>query len=191
MRVPVPSLQEFQDKLRDQGPVACLPDVVGGEWSALSQEQFELIEAAASTEIPAQIDGVYVVGSAKLGFSLSEKTERGVVLPRWRAFSERSDIDVAVISREYFVRVWKDAAPRLFRHTSRRRVEKCIVGGWLPGAELLPLSNEQNLLGQLPYKVRQRLGGVRLPSVKLRVYYDIDFLHMYQMRSLEECRRHV
>src|ERR1035438_9226026 len=42
---------------------------------------------------------VWVVGSAKLGFSITEKRLRdGILLPRYRTFSPSSDIDIVVVS---------------------------------------------------------------------------------------------
>lgn len=50
---------------------------------------------------------VLVVGSARLGFSVSEKRTDDGVKPRYRPFTETSDIDVAVIDGELFDEMWR------------------------------------------------------------------------------------
>ena len=52
-----------------------------------------------SNSLSVQAEDITVVGSAKMGFSLSPDT-------RFRPFSSSSDIDIAVISAELFDRIW-------------------------------------------------------------------------------------
>ena len=51
---------------------------------------------------------LWVVGSAKLGFSTVEKRKNGNVLPRYRSFSALSDIDTAVVSPDIFRIIWDE-----------------------------------------------------------------------------------
>ncbi|WP_397506058.1 hypothetical protein [Qipengyuania sp. R86523] len=53
------------------------------------------------------VEDVWIVGSAKLGFTLVNKSKAGVDRPAFSPFSLDSDIDVAVISNELFEHIWK------------------------------------------------------------------------------------
>jgi hypothetical protein len=50
----------------------------------------------------------WIVGSAKLGFSIIKKSRAGCIYPRYRPFSPVSDIDIAVVSPDIFRLIWND-----------------------------------------------------------------------------------
>lgn len=51
---------------------------------------------------------LWIVGSAKLGFSISEKRKNRQVLARYRPFTALSDIDTAVVSADLFRLIWDE-----------------------------------------------------------------------------------
>lgn len=62
-------------------------------------EAYEQMKANLVERLSVRPENITIVGSAKLGFSLSPDT-------RFRRFSASSDIDVAVVSKELFDRMW-------------------------------------------------------------------------------------
>jgi len=76
-----------------------------------------------------------IVGSAKLGYSISEKTKDGTHYPRYRTFSPVSDIDTAVVSPKLFRIIWDDLSK--FAHGqpwipwNSKRLGDYMVYGWL------------------------------------------------------------
>lgn len=76
-----------------------------------------------------------IVGSAKLGFSISEKTKDGTHYPRYRSFSAVSDIDTAVVSPKLFRIIWDELS--IFAHGqpwipwNSRKLGDYMVYGWL------------------------------------------------------------
>lgn len=79
---------------------------------------------------------VFVTGSAKLGFSIVEKrTNGGTSLPRYRRFSEISDIDVAVVSPPIFDAIWLELSTHfhgaVFFPPNTERLGDYLVCGWL------------------------------------------------------------
>jgi hypothetical protein len=78
---------------------------------------------------------IVITGSAKLGFSISEKRRGGSTLSRYRTFSADSDIDVAVISAPIFDAMWHGLSsyyhqtPWFPQDTGR--LGDYLVSGWL------------------------------------------------------------
>ena len=80
---------------------------------------------------------LHIVGSAKLGFSLSEKRKRdGRTLPRYRPFCDKSDIDVAIVCTSIFSMLWADLSAYAYRKArimpwDSRKLGHYLVHGWL------------------------------------------------------------
>lgn len=78
---------------------------------------------------------LWIVGSAKLGFSITEKKKDGRLMPRYRPFSGVSDIDTAVVSPELFRIVWDELS--IYAHGQpwmpwdSGRLGDYMVYGWL------------------------------------------------------------
>jgi predicted nucleotidyltransferase len=54
------------------------------------------------------VEGVVIVGSAKLGFTLHDKDmEEEVPRPAYSPFSAASDIDIAIVNEHLFDHIWK------------------------------------------------------------------------------------
>jgi len=70
------------------------------------------------------------VGSANLGFSIVEKASR----PRYRPFSDESDIDIAIVSPSLFDEVWEQTFLKFLAerpwHTAQE-FQKYFFRGWI------------------------------------------------------------
>lgn len=128
---------------------------------------------------------VFVVGSGKLGFSISPSK-------RWRGFSDESDIDVAIVSHTLFTTVWHELDEY---HRSgadwpdRSRFVRALARGWLrpdltPTSPLLATGNAWwEFFRELK---ADRFAGPR--KIAAGLYHDLDFLTTYQAGAIAACR---
>jgi hypothetical protein len=138
MPIRVPNLREHE------ALVAAFRHSLGEETSAqiverlLNQESCFCIDAATRQMLSERIRTEFefgaatfvVVGSAQLGFSTVAKPNR----PRYRAFSVESDVDVAIVSSDFYDRVWEE----VFLHFVENRpwpqvqeFQKYFFRGWI------------------------------------------------------------
>lgn len=148
-------------------------------------------------EIP--IANVYIVGSAKIGFTLTPKKGR----PVYSAFRPESDVDVAIVSDAIFDRAWKECLR--FWHGSGYRentgywaergkdFRSYHFRGWmrpdkLPSGGALTYANEWfDFFRQL---VSDRVAGDS--RINAGVYRERHFLEMYQRIAIDGCKaRHI
>lgn len=160
-----------------------------GECVAITEDQhFELkrkIAEAYSLEVNQE---VFVVGSAKLGFSIAPHK-------RYADFHDRSDVDVAIVSRGLFESVWHQV------HTysegggfweKQPQYRKYLERGWirpdlLPKGDGFPFTQEW-----LEFFMGLRRSGEFGPfKIAAGIYYDIRFLESYQERSVAKCREDI
>ncbi|HSH71604.1 MAG TPA: hypothetical protein VK974_00980 [Methylophilaceae bacterium] len=87
------SLNQITDRIIDQG-----------NCQGISLEASEYIRNKVSDVFNISKECVLIVGSAKLGFSISKKKDK----PRYREFSDLSDIDVAIVDSTLFDSYWED-----------------------------------------------------------------------------------
>lgn len=141
---------------------------------------------------PAGIE-VVITGSAKLGFSLTEKRKKGQSpLPRYRAFSAQSDIDVAVISPIIFDKIWLELSSHYHRSVwfpqDTGRLGDYLVAGWLrpdhfPKHVRLPFCDNwwdtfRKLSSNTRFKRRRLAGGA---------FQSKEHLSQYLARAVREC----
>jgi hypothetical protein len=75
---------------------------VGDPIALLALQHVELKQRIAAKFVIHHIE-VFVVGSAKLGFSIAPTK-------RWRQFNDTSDLDVAIVSRPLYEQVWREVS---------------------------------------------------------------------------------
>jgi hypothetical protein len=158
--------------------------------------QFDIISGkiAIAYGILAADIRVVITGSAKLGFSLIEKTdEYGILLPRFRSFGPDSDIDVAVLSPKIFDAVWFElssyAANQPWFPLQHKKLGPYLVSGWLRpdhfpyGASLLNCRKWFPLFSSLSADVRF---GRR--KVRAGLFNSFEQPRQYQLRSLRDAQ---
>ena len=144
---------------------------------------------------------VLIVGSAKLGFTLVDKTARdpdGQPRPRYSRFSEGSDVDVAIVSEVLFDAIWKDCLKLWHTSGYRNSMEywprgkqfrDYIFRGWmrpdkLPSEVRFPYKDEW-------FDFFRGLASDRAAGdykVTAGLYRESYFLETYQQVALDECR---
>jgi hypothetical protein len=145
--------------------------------------------------IPADDSQVWIVGSAKLGFSITEKRLRdGTILPRYRSYRPESDIDVAVVSPRIFTAIWNDLSRYAYATARRLPWDSGVLGdymvhGWLrpdhfPRARLRRCDDWWDLFRSLSTEVK-----FGRHSVRGGLFYTLENLVQYQSRAVQECRQ--
>jgi hypothetical protein len=133
------SIADFRERLRNNDVDFLLNDVLlcAGAMH-VKPEHISHVETSLASKfaVPQEAVKVWIVGSAKLGFSLTEKrTQDGSFLQRYRLFSAVSDIDVAVVSPAVFDLIWNELSAHAHRATrlpwESGHLGDYLVCGWL------------------------------------------------------------
>lgn len=193
----MPTVDEFRAALRVLGD-----DEIINEWLLspgalhVDDRDIQYIQAALASAFRCAVQDVWVgiTGSAKLGFSITEKPRRDAdKLLRYRSFSPYSDIDVAVISPPIFESIWgelSDHSHRAARFPWRaERLGDYLVCGWLrpdhfPSQPRLPRCDLWwDTFRQLSTEPR-----FNRRSVRGGLFHSQDQLRKYIARAVRECR---
>jgi len=139
---------------------------------------------------------IWIVGSAKLGFSITEKRRGDApVLPRFRPFRAESDIDVAVVCPAIFDAIWAELSAYAYRSVSSSllpwnsgNLGHYLVHGWLrpdhfPRARLPRCDMWWDLFYSLSREARFNRHRVRGA-----LFHSVQDLTGYQTRAVTDCR---
>lgn len=166
--------------------------ILGAESLHLNARQIHFIKRKVATIYGIQDSEIeiFIVGSAKLGFSLSEKKSSGTIKPRYRKFSIDSDIDVAIISSKIFNQLWNSFSTHSYNHNyfpwdSDKLGDYLISGSFRPDKfpnifESIRWWDCFNKLSNNNQLDRRKVSGC--------IYYSYDMLKKYQIRSVRDCR---
>ena len=136
-----------------------------------------------------QVDArdIIVTGSACLGYSLNPKKN-------FKKFNEKSDIDVGVISNDYFDIAWHELRNKKYYkldNNMKRALEdhknRLIYWGTIATDKILPLLS----FGKHWNKVINELKcipPVNDREINFRIYKDNKSFRDYQLNSIKECR---
>jgi hypothetical protein len=178
----------FREKLTRQpdNPKFVREHILHGPCAAIEEGmQFDLKQRIAEKfSIEATTD-VFIVGSAKLGFSIAPQK-------RYRAFGDSSDVDVAIVNHELYQRIWhelqgyKDSGADWPKRAS---FERFLAWGWirpdkLPQSASFSFSNEWWEF----FRAMQKARAAGPYKVAGAIYHDISFLVRYQVTSVAACR---
>ena len=126
---------------------------------------------------------IVYVGSAKLGFSI--KPSR-----RYQPFGEDSDVDVAIVSRDLFERVWKEVY--VYDHSGsywpdKAKFRKYMYRGWIR-PDLLPQSRVFDFSREW-WPFFNRVGkSVCRYKIAAGIYHSEFFLREYQKICVSQCK---
>lgn len=146
----------------------------------------QLREYAGSALNISPNQSVFLVGSAKLGFSI--KPNR-----RYGSFNDDSDVDLAIVSPSLYERLWTEArrysrngghwegdSRNHFKNDHFNAVIKPYV---LPDSDVVPT---RRMLFDVEAEL-QRVGGSPYP-VTIAVWYSMDALEEYQALAVAKCQ---
>lgn len=197
----LPSIERVFQKHIIDGPSYFFEHVV----QKVDDEYHFRDELARSIDV--HINDIMIVGSAKLGFSIKSK-ELALFDARFestKALSDRSDIDIAIINKDFFDRTTRHIFS-LSRRYERAWIDenwtlndfykfleddedsifqrycKYIAMGWLR-PDLLPLQYHQNApWGEVVSKWKKKYSQRK---ISIGIYSDWFYLKNYQIKSLE------
>ncbi|WP_181306552.1 hypothetical protein [Rufibacter sp. XAAS-G3-1] len=173
-----------------------LSKVLLGDYAKhVTAEQLNFIKKKIAEKFKISVEEIeiIVVGSAKLGFSITEKWQKdSKPLPRYRLFGPNSDIDLAIICQPLFELIWNELAtysynrPR-FPWTSEKFGDY-LVCGWIrpdhfPKSVILRRCDDWwsifSFLSSTQFLGRRK--------IRAGLFFNIEQLGAYQGKALKEC----
>lgn len=164
-----------------------VPFIFGEDW-----EQFRTWRRELSTGLQIDPCEVHLCGSACVGFSFSPDNPL-------KAFSERSDIDVSIISERFFSSAWnalREINPATARISARQRhalldhQRRYVYAGCIATDRLLAI---------LPFGAEWMASLARMAdrsptvgrTINARIYKDFAALRSYQVKSIRMVRQEL
>jgi hypothetical protein len=186
------SIQEFRSRCRQDNAETIVHDVIlSNEAAHVSQDNREFLKDGICSKFGIQSNELqlWIVGSAKLGFSITNKKKSGILFPRYRLFSGTSDIDVAIVSASLFRLIWDDLC--LYAHGQpwwpwdSKLLGDYMVYGWMR-PDCFPKVrrcddwwNQFRVFSVNPRYNRRKVSG--------GLFHTITDLQRYQRRAVDEC----
>jgi hypothetical protein len=143
-------------------------------------DYFELVEAVSS-HFNVHPTCVFVVGSAKLGFSIAPSK-------RYMAFDDNhSDIDLVIVSSELFDKIWEEfhrAKASSVDWSRRSAFLKYLFQGWLR-PDFFPEVNSPSTENWWDFF--RGVSKDQPAKVSAAIYRSWNFFEDYQTRCVEQC----
>jgi hypothetical protein len=193
------TVKEFREQLLSEKFEDILNNVLLNDDAvhvSLEQKDYIKNKIADKFKVPVESVRLIIVGSAKLGFSISEKKLKGKPkLPRYRAFSPTSDIDIAIVCQPIFEMIWNDLSQYSFASPyfpwQSNKFGDYLVCGWMRPdhfplrVRLRKCDDWWDVFRFL--SSRQFLGRRR---IRAGLFYNFERLQNYQSKALKECIDH-
>lgn len=183
------ALARFQDRLRSGASAGTIVREFvthGGSVVIDDQTYARLREHAGAALQVSPNQNVYLVGSAKLGFSIKPRRRYGL-------FGDDSDVDLAIASSGLYERLWGEArrysrGGGLWEDDTRIHFKNDHANGVIkpyvvPDSDAIPT---RRMLFDLESEL-QRVGGSPYP-VTIAVWHSIDVLEEYQTLAVMKCQ---
>ena len=152
---------------------------------ALDSEKQRALKTKISEMFNVNYTDVYIMGSAKLGFSIAAKK-------RYRAFGDYSDIDIAIISPHIFESYWKENVLYLYEnpligYEIKNSFSKYVAQrGWIRPDFFVSPELKNNWTEKFRViTASQQYGPYKITA---GIYYDFMFLEKYQLQCIEQCK---
>ena len=187
-----PNRDDFIDALQTQTPSRFVEDQIFDRIPhafAGDRSSFAIWKRELGKKLDVDPACLTLVGSAATGFSLNPTKN-------FKAFDEKSDLDVAVISQHHFSVGWRYLR---MNSTRRLRVDAATRNAWDDHVSRYiywgTLATDK-LLGVLPFGPKWMSATAHMSSlspsdgrpVNLRIYSDYDALRSYQIQSTKALR---
>lgn len=158
--------------------------IIFGSCYMLSDSQYFKLKQVVAKNFAVHSSEVVVVGSAKLGFSIASGK-------RFRAFSDTSDIDVAVISSAAFDSIWQSVFEFKCAHgywEKESQFNSYLARGWIR-PDMLPPANKFEQCSRWWEFFRELSKSRQFGSIKISagLYRNWRFLEAYQALSVSQC----
>lgn len=190
------TVDEFRQKIHDNEAEYLLEHVIFQEEAKhVSSENIQHLRAALADKFACPIDSIklWIVGSAKLGFSITEKHMYGApTLPRYRDFSPTSDVDVAVVCPPIFNLIWDELSSHANQNGrlpwDSKELGDYLVYGWLR-PDTFPIKARLRRCDDWWDLFHALSADARYGRRKVRggLFHSEDQMKRYQRRAISEC----
>lgn len=182
-------LSKFKEDLGKLSPIQIVrKHIISGDCFILTQDKYFDLRSEVAEHFELHPNEVFVVGSAKLGFSVAPNN-------RYREFCDESDIDVAMVSGLLFEQFWQEVFYYRYEGSywpEYRQFIHYLFRGWirpdmLPQSSMFPLRKKwweffQNVTRSGKY------GDFKIAGALYRSYF---FLENYQKIRIQECKNNL
>lgn len=153
-----------------------------GSCAIINDDATHAIANAIAEKFDVEFTSIFVVGSARLGFSINPKR-------RYASFGEDSDVDVAIVSTRLFERVWREAYE--FDRSgaywpSKGSFRRYLCRGWIRPDLLPPEDTFQFSKTWWPFFSKLQISGCPY-KIAGGLYHSPFFLRAYQRIAVEQC----
>lgn len=158
-------------------------------------DKMDSFKEIVSSKLSINFHNVQIVGSAKVGYSLSPS----------KLFSpfhdecpdkQSSDIDIAIISEHLFKRFWdelRQAKKIWYKQTYYNHLTKSIFRGYINGKDLMQVDGMRDewerLISPIDMALQDTLGFVH--PITYRVYRSWEDLEEYQLIGIIKAKRYL
>lgn len=158
--------------------------IISGDCFILSQDKYFDLRSEVAEHFGLHPNEVFVVGSAKLGFSVAPKN-------RYREFSDESDIDIAMVSSMLFEQFWQEVFDYKYEGSYWPEYDqflRYLFRGWIR-PDMLPPSSMFQLREKWWNFFQSVTRSGRYGEYKIRggLYRSYFFLENYQKIRIQEC----
>jgi hypothetical protein len=188
------SIPEFRELCKIESADKIVEDVLlTGQALHVSDDNKKFLRDSIGAKfgIPGSQISLYIVGSAKLGFSLTEGWKYGRRLERYRLYSGESDIDVAIVCHDLFTKIWDGLA--VYAHGNpwmpwnSQKLGDYLVYGWLrpdhfPMGVVTACNDWWDEFRR--FSAHYRFGRRR---VRGGLFHSVADLQRYQRRAVIDC----
>jgi len=182
-------VEEFQVALESEADDTSIVQrflMHGRSYAVDDSQEFEIKRSIAQEFSLNVSTDLFVVGSAKLGFSIAPDQ-------RWKPFGNESDIDIAIISHDLYQTVWHevyDYSTSGADWPDKRQFQKYLFRGWIR-PDLLPSGPTFDFVDRWwaffqQLKAREIAGPYKIAGA---LYHDTEFLRKYHAFNVARCRR--
>lgn len=157
-----------------------------GETAVLSVAQHFELRCHVAEHFKIHPHAVVVVGSAKLGFSIKPTRRYGM-------FGNGSDIDLALVSSELFIRYWRDLQQFVDSGGYWEKIQRFqgkFFDGWIR-PDLMPSSSKDTQAWWEFFREMTGSGKYGPYKITAGIYLDWNCLERYQIRAVTSCKDEV
>jgi hypothetical protein len=159
--------------------------------NGIAIEQANYLRNNIASRLHIEANSVLLVGSAKLGFSISQKKDRltnEIIKPRYRSFNEDSDLDFAIVNSDLFDEYWEKIFNIYCQANTWQKINQFqhfFFRGWIR-PDLFPESFKEGVAWWGLFSNLSRDVNVRR-KVRGGLYKSSFFLDRYQGICVNDC----
>ncbi len=177
------SIELFKSEFATLQPIDIVQKrIILGNCLMLKNDDYFLLRQEVAKNFNVHPNEVFVVGSAKLGFSIAPNK-------RYRHFGEKSDIDVVIVSAKLFDEFWSILYKYWLQNIiwSEEKIFKdYLFQGWIRPDKL---PNSSDLSKKWWEFFRQLTSSNKFGPYKISgaLYKNWEFIEEYQKAAVESC----